>query len=191
MPREKMGILPSRRQALGAIAGATSLLATPAIVRAQSPLAVRFVQQRGLRTLLIHELTHVTTLAGKRDGANRGAWWLVEGIADYATMIDKSVRSYDAISQVRAFVRGSWNSDPAVDPPTTTSSLEDASARYGVAFLAVRCLAERHGEDKMLAFFGRVVHDNQTLEVASTAELGLAWATVRADCRDYIRKAVS
>jgi NitT/TauT family transport system substrate-binding protein len=48
MPREKMGMLPSRRQALGAIAGATSLLAAPAIVMAQSPLAVRFVQQRGL-----------------------------------------------------------------------------------------------------------------------------------------------
>ena len=48
MPREKMGMLPNRRQALGAIAGATSLLAAPAIVRAQSPLTVRFVQQRGL-----------------------------------------------------------------------------------------------------------------------------------------------
>ena len=48
MPREKMGMLPSRRQALGAIAGATGLLAAPAIVRAQSPLTVRFVQQRGL-----------------------------------------------------------------------------------------------------------------------------------------------
>ena len=48
MPREKMAMLPSRRQALGAIAGATSLLAAPAIVRAQSPLTVRFVQQRGL-----------------------------------------------------------------------------------------------------------------------------------------------
>jgi len=43
-----MGMLASRRQALGAIAGATSLLAARAIVRAQSPLAVRFVQQRGL-----------------------------------------------------------------------------------------------------------------------------------------------
>ena len=48
MPREKMGILPSRRQALGAIAGSDEPLAAPAIVRAQSPLAVRFVQQRGL-----------------------------------------------------------------------------------------------------------------------------------------------
>jgi NitT/TauT family transport system substrate-binding protein len=48
MPREKMGMLANRRQALGAIAGATSLLAAPALVRAQSPLTVRFVQQRGL-----------------------------------------------------------------------------------------------------------------------------------------------
>ena len=37
MPREKMGMLPSRRQALGAIAGATSLLAAPAIVQGAKP----------------------------------------------------------------------------------------------------------------------------------------------------------
>ncbi|MGE0850328.1 MAG: hypothetical protein AB7O44_12005 [Hyphomicrobiaceae bacterium] len=39
---------PSRRQALGIASGCAALLAAPAILRGQAPLAVRFVQQRGL-----------------------------------------------------------------------------------------------------------------------------------------------
>lgn len=46
MPRERNMV--SRRQALGAMAGGAGLLAAPAILTAQSPLVVRFVQQRGL-----------------------------------------------------------------------------------------------------------------------------------------------
>src|SRR5215472_18810317 len=39
---------PSRREAVATLAGGATLLAAPAIVRAQAPLQVRFVQQRGL-----------------------------------------------------------------------------------------------------------------------------------------------
>src|SRR5258705_12955024 len=38
----------SRRQTVAMVAGGAGLLAAPAIVRAQAPLTVRFVQQRGL-----------------------------------------------------------------------------------------------------------------------------------------------
>src|SRR5262249_1785593 len=48
MPREKMGMLLSRRQMLGAMAGGTSLVAAPAVLRAQSPLSVKFGERRGL-----------------------------------------------------------------------------------------------------------------------------------------------
>jgi hypothetical protein len=48
MQSKRTGVILSRRQALGAMAGATGLLAAPAILRAQSPLTVKFVQQRGL-----------------------------------------------------------------------------------------------------------------------------------------------
>jgi hypothetical protein len=154
---------------------------TEVVVRTQ------VVQQRGLETLLTHELTHVTTLAGKRDGAGRSAWWLIEGVADYATMIGKPVGQYDAISPTRAFVRGRWNGDPAVDPPLASSSLEEASARYGVAFLAVRRISDRYGQDKMLDFFGRVVHDSQDVDAAAKAALGVSWATAKADCVTFIR----
>jgi NitT/TauT family transport system substrate-binding protein len=41
-------MLLSRRQALGAMAGGAGLMAAPAIVKAQAPLTVKLVQQRGL-----------------------------------------------------------------------------------------------------------------------------------------------
>jgi NitT/TauT family transport system substrate-binding protein len=48
MPGRHSGGLLSRRQALAAVAGGAGLLASPAIVGAQGPLTVKFVQQRGL-----------------------------------------------------------------------------------------------------------------------------------------------
>jgi hypothetical protein len=161
-----------------------SSMVTEVVVRTQA------VQQRGLEQLLTHELTHVTTLAGRRDGANRSAWWLIEGIADYATMIGKSIGEYDALSQTRSFVRGRWDGNPAVDAPAVDASLEEASARYGVAFLAVRRIADVYGQDKMLDFWGRIVHDNVTAENAASQVLGADWDTVKANCTQYIRDAV-
>lgn len=158
---------------------------TEVVVRTQ------VVQQSEMLKLLTHELTHVTTLAGKRDGAGRSGWWLIEGIAEYATLIGKPVRNFDAMEPTRAYVRDDWDGDPAVDPPTESSSLEQAAARYGVAFLAVRRIADRHGQQKMLDFFGRVVHDGDTFEQAARGALGAAWSTVRADCARFIRNAVA
>jgi hypothetical protein len=159
--------------------------ATEVVVRTE------VVQQRGLETLLTHELTHVTTLAGKRDGAGASAWWLIEGIADYATMIGKAVNTYDALPPTKAFVRGKWDGDPAVDAPSVNAPLEEASARYGVAFLAVRRISDKYSQDKMLDFWGRVVHDNQDLNAASTAALGTPWATVKADCAKFVRTSMT
>ena len=157
---------------------------TEVVVRTQ------VVEQSEMLTLLTHELTHVTTLAGKRDGAGRSAWWLIEGIAEYATLIGKPARNFDALEPTRTFVRGAWNGDPAVDPPTEKSSLEQAAARYGVAFLAVRRIADRHGQEKMLDFFGRVVHDDESFDKAARGALGASWASVRADCARFIRSTV-
>ena len=148
------------------------------------------VQQRGLETLLTHELTHVTTLAGKRDGAGRSAWWLIEGVADYATMIGKAVGSYDGITSTRAFVRNKWDGDPAVDAPTVNAGLQEAAGRYGVAFLAVRRISDKYGQAKMLDFWGKVVHDNQDINTAATTVLGASWPTVQADCAAFVRSSV-
>jgi len=145
------------------------------------------VQQRGLQTLLTHELTHVTSLAGKRDGATRSAWWLIEGIAEYATMVGQPVRGYEGMSPTRDYVKTKWDGHPDVSPPSVDAPLAEATARYGIAFLAVRRIADSYGQDKMLAFWGKVVHDNDTFEVAAQQALGTSWTAVSADCASFVR----
>jgi hypothetical protein len=137
--------------------------------------------------LLTHELTHVATLAGGRDGLSSAVWWLVEGIADYAMMLNQSLGDYDAIPEVRKFVRDSWDGDPAIGQPAYGATTEEAAARYGVAFLAVWRMAESYGQDAMLDFFGKVVHDNIPLEDAAPAAYGESWDAVKADCEQFIR----
>ncbi len=138
--------------------------------------------------LLVHEFTHVATLAGDRDGLGASVWWLVEGIADYAVMIDRAPTEHDAIQYVREYVDDGWDGDPAVSPPSIAASFEEAGARYGMAFLAVRRLADVHGQDAMLDFWGRVVHDDATLSQASTGAFGQGWDAVQADLAQYLRR---
>jgi hypothetical protein len=104
-------------------------------------------------------------------------------------MIDKPVREYDArvLSDVGSFVNGEWDGSIAVDMPDFDAPLEEANARYGIAFLAVRRIADVYGQDKMLDFWGKIVHDDLTAETAATQVLGKAWATVQADCAQFVR----
>ncbi len=91
---------PNRRQALGLLAVGTSLLAAPAVLRAQAPLTVRFVQQRGLLYIPVDimvsggvlqaEATRLglgkveaTTVSLSGPGAITDA--LLSGAADYGT----------------------------------------------------------------------------------------------------------
>lgn len=155
--------------------------ATEVVVRTES------VRQSELEGLLTHELTHVTTLAGPNKGASSGSWWLIEGIAEYAEYQDLPVRQYDAYIPTRDFVRSRWNGDPAVSAPTASASLNEAGARYGISYLSIRRIAEKYGPDKMLEFWGAVVHDGDSLDAAARAKLGATWAVVKADCVKYIR----
>jgi hypothetical protein len=141
------------------------------------------------QNLLTHELTHVATLAGKRLGLGPATWWLVEGIAEYATMIGQPVRNYNKIDDARTFVAQGWNGNPAVERPSFDASTVEAGGRYGVAFLSMRRMADVYGQDKMLDFFGRVVHDGMTLDAAATAVYGVSWATVATDLTKFIRNA--
>ncbi len=148
-----------------------------------------YTSMEDMETLLTHEFTHVSTMAGKRAGVSSSVWWLIEGVADYAPMIGKPVSAYDpqSLSAIRSFVNGAWDGDPAVDGPSFNAPLEEASARYGMAFLTVRRIADVYGHDRMLDFWGKMVHDDASAETAATQALGASWSTVMADCAQYIR----
>ena len=58
-PRAKAGA--NRRQVLGAFLRGAGLIAAPALARAQSPLVVRFVQQRGLLYIPVDVMPRATS----------------------------------------------------------------------------------------------------------------------------------
>ncbi len=137
---------------------------------------------------LRHEFTHVVALAGvTRDYS--GQWWLVEGIAEYVRMVGRPLRDYELLNASRRYVRQGNPTDLAslAEPPADAST-EDASARYGVAFLTVRRLAERFGEDKMLQFFEAVVRQGAPAADVSTTIFGTDWAEIIHDCAAYVKR---
>jgi hypothetical protein len=149
-------------------------------------LNVDHVGVRDVTDILRHELTHVVTLAGVGRSYDR-SWWLVEGIAEYVRVTGGS-RPFDGLGDLRKFVySGRWSGETALDGPPPDVSASDVNGRYAVAYLAVRRLAERFGEDKMLAFFGAVARDGQPLAEAAPAVFGVPWDDVAADCARAVR----
>jgi hypothetical protein len=139
---------------------------------------------------LRHEFTHVVTLAGVRRGATQ-PWWLVEGIAEYVRMIDRPLSEYRGLAPTRRFVlSGQWSGEVALGEPPQNVAIDEAGGRYGVALLAVRRLAERFGEARMLAFFDAVVRHGVEQNSAALAQFGVPLTELTDDCAQYVRTAV-
>jgi len=139
---------------------------------------------------LRHEFTHVVTLAGvRRDYSSQ--WWLVEGIAEYVRMVGRPLADYPGYGATHRYVHnGHWSGSVALTEPPDSASADDASGRYGVAFLALRRIAERFGEDKLLDFFDAVVRRGADPAAAAPSVLGASWDDVSGDCARYVRKTV-
>ncbi|GAA1804940.1 hypothetical protein HC028_03825 [Planosporangium flavigriseum] len=137
---------------------------------------------------LRHEFAHVVTLVDvHRDYSAQ--WWLVEGVAEYVRMVGRPLSEYELLSASRRYVRaGNPTGVPALTEPAASASAEDASGRYGVAFLSVRRLAERYGEEKMLRFFDQVVRQGVAPQSAAAGEFGVDWGEITGDCAGYVRR---
>ena len=138
--------------------------------------------------IMRHELSHAASLRGARN--KEGAWWLIEGLAEHAELHGQPARQHDAVRSgaVRRFIRsGKWTGSVMITEPAASASAEEAAARYGIAFLVVRRLAERYGDAKLLSFVEAVVHHDETPQAAAAQVFGVAWETVQADCASYVR----
>jgi hypothetical protein len=145
------------------------------------------VPQSELEMLMRHELTHVTSLAGATYGGS-SAWWMVEGLAEYAEFSDKPASDYDALGPVGVYLGSkAWKDDVRVAPPNEDASVSQAAGAYGIGYLAIRRIAERFGRTKMLNFFGAVLQDGKTIPEAAKSALGTSWTNVNNDCVQYIR----
>jgi hypothetical protein len=150
----------------------------------------RVVGEEVLDTLR-HEFAHVVTLADVRRDYSR-QWWLVEGIAEYVRMVGRPLGQYELLSASRHYVRlGNATDVVGLTEPTDGASTEEASGRYGIAFLSVRWLADRFGEEKMLDFFDRVVRQGVAPSEAAVGEFGVEWGEMTGDCAGYVRRSLS
>ncbi len=148
--------------------------------------ATRIDSGEALNTLT-HEFSHVSTLAGVRRNYT-DSWLLVEGMAEYVTHVGKAPSAYPWLDGTRRYVgNGKWPGTAALAAPAESASVGDATGRYGVAYFAMRRLAERFGEDKLLAFFSAVARDGRAPDQVAPETFGVPWADAAADCDRYIR----
>ncbi|MFI9641751.1 hypothetical protein ACIG87_17080 [Micromonospora sp. NPDC051925] len=136
--------------------------------------------------LLRHELTHAASLppAGYSGGQT---WWLVEGLAEYAATDNAPVDRYEGLDEVHRFVADGWDGRLAGLAPADDAPADRAGAAYGVGYLAVRHLADRYGEQRMLAFFRAVLHEGRTVSEASAQVFGEPWQPLHDECVGYVR----
>jgi hypothetical protein len=140
---------------------------------------------------LAHEFSHVTTLAGVQRNYT-DSWLLVEGLAEFIAHGEKPPGAYPWLSGTRRYVNGGqWPGTAALGAPTESATVSDATGRYGVAYFAVRRLAERFGAEKLLAFFAAVSRDGRPPTQVSPETFGVAWPEVAADCDRYVRSLVA
>jgi hypothetical protein len=138
-----------------------------------------------LVNLLTHEFAHVLSIGD--DYGGRRDWWLTEGLAEYVADRDGSW-TRDRLPSVRRYVRaGRWDGAITLGGMPSGASDEDQAARYGIALLAVACLAKRFGEDRMLTFFTAVVRKLSDPDTAAPAVFGTAWAPAASACAAEVR----
>ena len=147
------------------------------------------IQTNYLDEVLRHELGHVATLSAD-DYADESDFWLVEGIAEFIQESGRSVSAYDGESAVRRYLNsGKWNGDVNVAAPSADTPDWQVAARYGIGYYAVRRMAERFGQPKMITFFTELVLKRAgTLDGAARTAFGTSWADVNADCARYVRR---
>ncbi|GAA1895456.1 hypothetical protein [Lapillicoccus jejuensis] len=130
-----------------------------------NPTAFDGLTPDGRRVVLTHELTHVTV----RGSTTRTVpTWLSEGFADYVgystVRLAPSVVAAPYLAQVRAGTAPALPDDGAFDP-----TRDAIGPVYNAAWLAVRFLAEQHGQDRLVAFY-RAVAGGLAVDAATAAQ---------------------
>ncbi|MEU4214736.1 hypothetical protein [Actinoplanes sp. NPDC026623] len=143
--------------------------------------ATRIDADFGDECLLRHELGHIATLLGTLD---TGDDWAVEGMAEYIAYAGVPVQSYELILDARWHVqhtgwRGRLDLEWSTDP-------EERFGFYAMGFLAMRCIAEKYGETRLLNFFTEVVRRGESPAEASRSALNRPWDAVESACRPVI-----
>ncbi|MFF0271160.1 hypothetical protein [Kribbella sp. NPDC004536] len=129
---------------------------------AANPKLFEELGKQGRRIVLTHETTHVASNAT----ASPVPLWLAEGFADYVAFTAVPVQDDSAAKELFKAVRAGHVPPALPTPEAFAASAAELPQAYESAWLACRLIAERDGQDKLVAFY-RAVH-------ASKSSTGLA-----------------
>jgi hypothetical protein len=141
-----------------------------------------------LPSVIRHEFGHVATLQNDRYNSDDS---FVEGIAQYiACSGHPTWDKYDKMA-ARLYIRsGRWSKKVLMTKEIRSSDLLTSDSAYEIGLLALRYLAGKYGQDKMLAFWGDVEQKGESPEIASTDVFHASWSSVNAAAVANIKQTV-
>jgi hypothetical protein len=145
-----------------------------------------------VESVLRHELTHAATLRGDDFHQPDDSWWLIEGVAEMGQEYGRAAREYGLDSEIRRYLReGEYKSgDLAKIYGGESEEGWTVWAKYGLAYYAVRRVAERFGQKKLIRFTDEVLQNGTSIEDAAQSVFGVPIANVYKDCLRYTRGVV-
>lgn len=169
----------------GAYAGIAAVTTTPGTGSRRAPVHV-FVnpdvtadlRRAGAQVVMSHELAHVATDAARSSVEP----WLLEGFADYVALRDVHLPESTTLGRAVALVRR--DGAPAALPGAADfdTRADDLQARYELAWLACRVIAERLGERGLVDVYDATLAGTPVAKALAGAglplpELTRAWRT--------------
>jgi hypothetical protein len=162
----------------------TGLLGTDIVVRMSAA-----PNRETLVRVLQHEMAHAVTLGGTDRAADSVLdtdAWLSEGVAKYIEL--GPTPEAGRLAELRQ--AGAIPTDLRLDPLQDDATDKQVATLYGYGHLAVICMADRYGEDKMMRFVNRVLREDATTDQAARDAFGKPFAEVNRTCTAYFRDIV-
>ncbi len=134
------------------------------------------LRRAGAQVVMSHELVHVATDAARTPMEP----WLLEGFADYVALRGTRLPDTTTLGRAIELVRREGAPDALPTAADFDTRAGDLQASYEQAWLACRIIAERLGEEGLVAFYDGVAAGRPAEEILrraglSTGELTHAW----------------
>ncbi|GIH23038.1 hypothetical protein Aph01nite_13480 [Acrocarpospora phusangensis] len=147
------------------------------------PAGFARLSEVGRRVVLAHELTHVATGAAVSPDM---PMWLVEGFADYVGYLGSGLTDRRVAAELAAEVRAGVLPRELPGRAAFKAGAARLAHAYEEAWLACRYVAERYGQERLIALY-REARDGDP-EEAMAHVLGLSTAEFTEAWRDYMRR---
>jgi hypothetical protein len=147
--------------------------------------------QLGRRVVLTHELTHVAT---RRATGPAVPGWLAEGFADYIGYREVDLPLALSARELRADIQDGKLPTALPSDHDFDGGNDGLAQAYEQAWLAVRLIADQHGQEALLRFYRSVgarrggVEPAVAVEQALQADLGTSTAQLVADWRAMLQR---